>query len=111
MARIIYFSPDFPQPSGGIKTLYRHVTRLVEMGFDAWIVHQKHPFRVTWHGFEAPTLWLSECPRFTPEDVLVIPEVMHQVMQGCVWEEALLELQNLGLKGRCPVLHATTSAA
>lgn len=81
MARIIYFSPDFPQPSGGIKTLYRHVTRLVEMGFDAWIVHQKHPFRVSWHGFEAPTLWLSERPTFTPEDVLVIPEVMHQVMQ------------------------------
>ena len=81
MARIIYFSPDFPQPSGGIKTLYRHVTRLVEMGFDAWIVHQKHAFRATWHGYEAPTLWLSERPRFTPEDVLVIPEVMHQVMQ------------------------------
>ncbi|MCZ0940595.1 MAG: glycosyltransferase [Caldilineaceae bacterium] len=81
MARIIYFSPDFPQPSGGIKTLYRHVTRLVEMGFDAWIVHQKHPFRATWHGYEAPTLWLSERPSFTPEDVLVIPEVMHQVMQ------------------------------
>ncbi len=51
------------------------------MGFDAWIVHQKYPFRATWHGYEAPTLWLSERPRFTPEDVLVIPEVMHQVMQ------------------------------
>ena len=81
MSRIIYFCPDFPQPSGGIKTLYRHVTRLVESGFDAWIVHQKHPFRVTWHGYEAPTIWLSERPRFTPEDVLVIPEVMPQVMQ------------------------------
>ncbi len=81
MSRIIYFCPDFPQPSGGIKTLYRHVTRLAEMGFDAWIVHQKRPFRVTWHGYEAPTLWLSERPRFTPEDVLVIPEVMPQVMQ------------------------------
>ncbi len=81
MSRIIYFCPDFPQPSGGIKTLYRHVTRLVEMGFDAQIVHQKHPFRVTWHGYEAPTLWLSGRPRFTPEDVLVIPEVMPQVMQ------------------------------
>ncbi|MDE0142361.1 MAG: glycosyltransferase [Caldilineaceae bacterium] len=81
MSRILYFCPDFPQPSGGIKTLYRHVHGLVELGFDARIVHQKHPFRVTWHGYEAPTLWLSERPSFTPEDILVIPEVMPQVMQ------------------------------
>ena len=81
MSRILYFCPDFPQPSGGIKTLYRHVQTLAEMGFDAWIVHQKAPFRVTWHGYEAPTLWLSERPRFAPQDILVIPEVMPQVMQ------------------------------
>ena len=81
MSRILYFCPDFPQPSGGIKTLYRHVQTLAEMGFDAWIVHQQAPFRVTWHGYEAPTLWLSERPRFAPQDILVIPEVMPQVMQ------------------------------
>ena len=81
MSRILYFCPDFPQPSGGIKTLYRHVQTLVGTGFDAWIVHQKRPFQVTWHGYDAPTLWLSERPRFTPQDVLVIPEVMPQVMQ------------------------------
>ncbi len=81
MARILYFCPDFPQPSGGIKTLYRHVARLNETGFDAWIVHQKRPFRAVWHGIEAPTLWLSERPQFTPQDILVIPEVMAQVMK------------------------------
>lgn len=51
------------------------------MGFDARIVHQKKPFRATWHGMEAPTLWLSERPQFTPQDILVIPEVMGQVMK------------------------------
>ena len=81
MSRILYFCPDFPQPSGGVKTLYRHVERLAEMGFDAWIVHQRQPFRVTWHGHDAPTLWLSERPQFAPQDILVIPEVMPQVMQ------------------------------
>ncbi len=81
MSRILYFCPDFPQPSGGIKTLYRHAQRLVELGFDAWIVHQKRPFRVTWHGYEAPTIWLSERPQFTSQDILVIPEVMPQIMQ------------------------------
>ena len=81
MSRILYFCPDFPQPSGGIKTLYRHVQRLAGMGFDAWIVHQQRPFLVTWHGYEAPALWLSERPQFAPQDVLVIPEVMPQIMQ------------------------------
>jgi len=81
MSRILYFCPDFPQPSGGIKTLYRHVQRLVEQGFDAWIVHQKRPFRVTWHGYAAPTMWLLERPQFRPQDILVIPEVMPQIMQ------------------------------
>ena len=81
MSRILYFCPDFPQPSGGIKTLYRHAQRLKEMGSDAWIVHQKRPFQVTWHGYEAPTIWLSDRPQFTPRDVLVIPEVMPQIMQ------------------------------
>ena len=75
MSRILYFCPDFPQPSGGIKTLYRHVQRLVEQGFDAWIVHQKRPFRVTWHGYAAPTMWLSERPQFRPQDILVIRQI------------------------------------
>ena len=81
MARILYFCPDFPQPSGGIKTLYRHVQRLQEIGFDAWIVHQQRPFKATWHGYIAPTLWLSDRPQLTPQDVLVIPEVMRQIIQ------------------------------
>lgn len=81
MSRIFYFCPDFPQPSGGIKTLYRHVQCLVAMGFDAWIVHQRRPFQTTWHGYEVPVRWLSDRPKFTQEDVLVIPEVMQQLMQ------------------------------
>lgn len=81
MSRILYFCPDFPQPSGGVKTLYRHVQRLQELGFDAWLVHQKRPFRTDWHGFDVPVLWLSDRPRFTPADVLVFPEVMRPLME------------------------------
>lgn len=79
--RILYFCPDFPQPSGGIKTLYRHVNRLCARGFDAYIVHQKRDFRASWHVYDAPVLWLSDRPTFSPDDVLVIPEVMHSLMQ------------------------------
>lgn len=76
MKKIYYFCPDFPQPSGGIKTLYRHVWRLNRLGFDAAIVHQKHGFTVDWHSYDVPVLWLQDRPPFTPQDVWVFPEVM-----------------------------------
>ena len=76
MTRIFYFSPDFPQPSGGVKTLYRHVHRLRELGFNAAIVHQKHGFRAAWHRFDVPVVWLEDRPQFSAADVLVFPEVM-----------------------------------
>lgn len=76
MRRILYFCPDFPQPSGGIKTLYRHVDRLCQLGFDAYIVHQQHGFTLTWHDYQAPVIWLEDKPQFGPDDMCVFPEVM-----------------------------------
>lgn len=73
---IYYFCPDFPQPSGGTKTLYRHVWRLNQLGFQAAIVHQKSGFQLTWHDYLAPVLWLEEKPPFRPDDILIFPEVM-----------------------------------
>lgn len=76
MPRIFYFCPDFPQPSGGVKTLYRHVQRLLESGFDAAMVHQRRDFKLSWHGYDVPVLWLEDRPHFQNDDVWVIPEVM-----------------------------------
>lgn len=73
---IFYFCPDFPQPSGGIKTLYRHVWRLNQLGFNASIVHQKAGFTLDWHRYAVPVTWLEQKPTFRPQDVLVFPEVM-----------------------------------
>ena len=75
-ARVLYFCPDFPQPSGGVKALYRHVSLLNRAGFDAAIVHQKRGFVARWHGYTVPVLWLEDRPSFGPQDVLVFPEVM-----------------------------------
>lgn len=81
MTRIFYFCPDFPQPSGGIKTLYRHVHCLCEIGYDAAIVHQKRDFILAWHGYTVPVIWLEDRPQFGPEDVWVLPEIMLDLMQ------------------------------
>ena len=76
MSRILYFCPDFPQPSGGTKTLYRHVWRLRQLGFEAAIVHQRRGFVLTWHGYEVPILWLEDHPQFGQADICIFPEVM-----------------------------------
>ena len=76
MGRILYFCPDFPQPSGGTKTLYRHVHQLRTLGFDAFIVHQRSGFVLTWHHYQVPILWLEDKPAFHQDDVWVFPEVM-----------------------------------
>lgn len=81
MNRILYFCPDFPQPSGGIKTLYRHVARLNEMGLSAALVHQKHGFQATWHDYQVPLLWLEDRPQIHSDDICVFPEVMTETVR------------------------------
>jgi hypothetical protein len=76
MPRILYFCPDFPQPSGGVKTLYRHVHRLRQLGAEAVIIHQRRGFELTWHGYAVPVFWLEDRPPIRPDDICVFPEVM-----------------------------------
>ncbi len=93
--RILYFCPDYPQPSGGVKTLYRHVHRLREAGADAAVVHQKHGFRLDWHVYPAPVMWLEDRPQFGAEDFLVFPEVMADMVRqtaGFAGERAVISL-------------------
>ena len=78
MSRIFYFCPDIPQPSGGVKTLYRHVDRLRQLGWEAYIVHQRRDFVLSWHGYTVPVLWLEDRPSFGLDDLLVFPEVMSE---------------------------------
>lgn len=81
MTRIFYFCPDFPQPSGGVKTLYRHVSQLQKCGFEAAIIHQKHGFETNWHGYDVPIRWLEDRPQFAPNDICVFPEVMAEMVR------------------------------
>lgn len=95
MPRILYFCPDYPRPSGGTRCLYRHVFQLNRLGFDAYIVHAKRGFKLTWHGYNVPILWLEEEFRISQDDVLVISEGMPQIArqtQGVGCRRVLLPL-------------------
>ncbi|ELS04100.1 putative O-linked N-acetylglucosamine transferase, SPINDLY family [Xenococcus sp. PCC 7305] len=81
MPKIYYFCPDYQLPSGGTRTLYWQVAQLRSSGLDAWIVHQKSEFSLTWHDIRVPITSLEDNPHLKPSDILVFPEVMLPTMQ------------------------------
>jgi len=78
---IYYFCPDFPQPSAGTKRLYRHVFHLNRRGYNAVIVHQRRGFELTWHEYKVPLVWMADRLDIGPDDVLVFPEGMANLMK------------------------------
>lgn len=75
MGRIIYLCP-FPGDviTGGVKTAYRHVELLAEMGYDAWVWQPAgKPF---WFASTARRLDGLSPETVRPDDVLVFPEVI-----------------------------------
>jgi hypothetical protein len=82
MARILYLSHDNPRPSGGVRTLYRHVEILRNAGFDAYVVQHQNGFRASWFRSDAPVLYAEGGLAFGPEDWAVIPEDHSQALEG-----------------------------
>jgi hypothetical protein len=69
---VYYFAPDLERPSGGVRTIYRHVDGLNAVGLEAAVVHARRGFRCTW--FDNATR-IEHLPiRLDPSDVVVLPE-------------------------------------
>src|SRR5437870_2893463 len=103
---LYYRCPDSPKPFGGIRVIYRHVDILNKHGIEAFVLHDRAPFRCTWFENETAIAYVyratsppsprarvlervrrrSHVPHPSPTsgssppldagDVLVIPEVM-----------------------------------
>jgi hypothetical protein len=85
MPRIIYVSPRNATPSGGIRTMHRHVQLLRRGGFDAYICHAVDGFRPDWFSDDVPFIYRSELiePRrlkLFPDDHLVFFEMADKVI-------------------------------
>ena len=72
MPKIRFLCHDNPRPSGGIRTLYRHVDLLCAAGFDAAIVHGNPEFRLQWFAHNTPIENLHR--NFGSDDWIVFPE-------------------------------------
>lgn len=57
MTRVLFVCPDLNKPAGGIKQIYRQVEVLNKHNINAYVLHAKKPFRVTWFENNVPVLW------------------------------------------------------
>jgi glycosyltransferase involved in cell wall biosynthesis len=70
---IYMFAPDFSQPLGGMRMLYRHVDVLNANGLEAAIVHKDKEFEVGW--FKHQTRVLRGAVKMKDEDIAVYSEI------------------------------------
>jgi len=72
-ASVYYLCPDVDVPTGGIRTIYRHVDALNSLGIRAAVVHGRSGFSCSW--FEHDTnVTDARSARLGQADVLVLPE-------------------------------------
>ena len=71
---VYYLCPDYREPSGGIRVIYRHVDVLNANGLSAAVLHHSDGFSCDW--FEHATRVVgAPSARLSAADVLVVPEV------------------------------------
>ena len=72
--RILYITHDSHAPSGGVKTIYSHVSHLVKNGYPAFVVHNQAGFKLPWFECNVPILYADKDFQISPKDIIVIPE-------------------------------------
>ena len=106
-ARIFYYCCDHQRPSGGQKTVYRHVDILNHNGFEASVVHRAEGYSLQWFPHNTRIICLGELKKILDRanDVVVLPEDMGHLInevpgqnvicnQGCYIGFAALGFQD-----------------
>jgi glycosyltransferase involved in cell wall biosynthesis len=71
---IYYLCPDYPEPTGGIRVIYRHVDLLNAAGRPAAVLHHTDGFRCDWFA-NATRVLGAPAVELGPRDLLVVPEI------------------------------------
>ncbi len=90
-SRILYITHDSHTPSGGVKTIYSHVSNLAKNGYPAFVVHNQTGFKLPWlESEDVPILYSADKDfQLSQKDIIVIPED---------YTAALEALRNLNIK-------------
>jgi len=70
---VYYLCPDTNRPTGGIRTIYRHVDTLNAAGIRAAVVHGREGFACSWFDHQTVVTG-AQSVALTSADVLVVPE-------------------------------------
>jgi len=74
--KIHYYVPEVDRPSWGVGMIYYHVWLLNGNNFDAYVLHDKNPFKITWLHLNVPMKYLNDRNlTIQKDDYLIIPEV------------------------------------
>lgn len=71
---VYYLCPDYAEPSGGVRVIYRHVDVLTEVGIPAAVLHHRPGFAAGWFEHSTRVLAAPQA-RLSPADLLVVPEI------------------------------------
>ncbi|QFU18215.1 glycosyltransferase [Microvirga thermotolerans] len=71
---VYFLVPDYNRPSGGVRTLYRHVDILNAAGLHAVVLHRRRNFRCTWFEHRAPVRNVQQVT-ICRNDLLVLTEL------------------------------------
>lgn len=76
MTRVLYVTARFDRPAGGVRALFRHVSILRSLGWDAAVLSLSPPgARPHWFPVDVPMVSTHEDITLAPDDVVVLPEV------------------------------------
>ena len=82
-SRILYITHDSHVPSGGVKTIYSHVSHLVKNGYPAFVVHNQTGFKPPWLECNVPILHSADKDfQLSPKDIIVIPEDYREALEA-----------------------------
>jgi hypothetical protein len=74
--RVFAACPDYAPPSGGIRQIYKLVDELrLSLGLDAYVLHQRAPFRCTWFEHSTPVTY-DDSIAVTPNDLVIYSETV-----------------------------------
>lgn len=93
---IFILCPDWSEPSGGVKKLYRHAEVLCANGIDALLVHQQQGFVPQWFQPRAKFAYENDI-RPGPDDFILVPEIVaSQVVKLTKWRDVPKLIINQG---------------
>jgi len=78
---VYFLTPDYDDPSGGIRVIYRHVDILNAAGINALVLHQKRGFRCSWFENDTRVTDISKV-RVQRGDLLVVSELDVSVIKA-----------------------------